>query len=182
MKKQIFITALLVFFLISSNFAQEDAIKDIRKKYQEIVKGEGYTTEEHFLECYTVSGVSILVKKKDGEVRLIEFASEGSRSEWCNQYFYWKDKVFFVYLKDCYTDTDDEGIAVNECTEHRHYYKNKACIKSLFKEWSKVMGEEDKPLPKNTIIDDYKKANSEFDKANKYYEWSKTDSWKKLCE
>ncbi len=183
MKQKIITTTLLV-LLISAGFAQDDfrksQIQDIRKKYSEIVKGEKHISETPKFQEADGCMPRITVKKKNNEIRMIEFVFQAEDLSYTKQYFFWNENLIFVYTQNnILAGTDDDGVRVIRTYEYRHYFVNGNCIKSMYKGF-KYRLDEDPPV-KNMEFFDYDKAYDERNNAQKYVEYENTNNWDKYC-
>ncbi|MBN1251304.1 MAG: hypothetical protein JXR51_08010 [Bacteroidales bacterium] len=105
---------------------------DILKEYYEIIKGDGFTNVNPEIDrAFT----EVLIKKKNGEVKMIEISESASSysNKW--QYFYKNNKLFYAYVKLEY-ENEQSGEMINE--KRKVYFANNKCMLFLFNNSDKV--------------------------------------------
>lgn len=105
-------------------------VGNIVDEYDDIIKGEGYTIEN--LEIHEGLG-NVVLKKKNGEIKMIEISESSSRYDNREQYFYKNNELFYAYFKSSSSDRmDEEGIRIFTTEESKYYFADGKCSLFLF--------------------------------------------------
>lgn len=142
-----------------------NGFKDFVNDYNEIIKGEGYTVENPEVNR---NFTTVTLKKKNGEVKMIEIAESDRNYENKFQYFYKDGKLFYSYIMLSYSDgEDEEGMLVFTTEKRKVYFKDDKCIMFLFSN-----------SDKNEKYPDYESKGEDILKEGKeHLQRTKTKKW-----
>ena len=143
-------------------------VSNIIEEYNEIIKGEGYTVEKPSVERMFTE---VVLKKKNGKIKMIEIIESDSRYENISQYFYKNNKLFYVYLNYSNSDeTDEEGMRVFKTIENKYYFADGKCILFLFSN-----SEQNKEYPEYESIGSAILKTSKT--GNEFQQWTEANKW-----
>jgi len=144
-------------------------VSNIVEEYNEVIKGEGYTTED--IRIYGGMG-DVIIKKKSGNIKMIEISESSSRYDNKSQYFYKNNELFYAYFKTSSSDMmDEEGIRIFITDEQKYYFVNSKCKMFLF---SNSENKKEYPADDESIGSDILKISKEHlqrTEANKWDEY-----------
>ncbi|MDF1753005.1 MAG: hypothetical protein P1U89_09545 [Verrucomicrobiales bacterium] len=158
--------------------ADEPAIDEIRKKYNEIEALKLDSVSVKFeLEDDPLSG-KIVIFSDGPHVKKVVYESGAEHGGTTESYYYSNGDLFFVFKQDSHwrfsgnTRADGQSETVDGLKELRFYYKDGKCIRALTRETESpnadVLNEKIAKLP-NLTLDDADLAERIFGKGSTFY-------------
>ncbi len=157
----------------NEDYEYQEELNIIKEQFKEINNGEGYTETNPFTandDCH----ISIRLKKKGDEIKMIEVRRYEDTRSFVYQFYYWDDIPFFIYTRN---DINEGGIF--RVSEYRHYFAGYKCFRTLYKGFRYKNVE---PKIKNMEFMDYSKAYEFQLLAEQLLDAVKQKDWKKVCE
>jgi len=160
---------ILCFANLSHTQTKEQSIRDIRKKFALINTDSSFTKitmdNEEFLEHSTCNGAEISGFFKGDDLKRVELFVGKSNGVQKTEYYYWNNKLFFVYQEEdsFYYDTNTGVLDYDSVATHfegRYYFADGKLIENKLK-GELIMDDVDKINP-NEIAESLLKQAKEY--------------------
>ena len=99
-------------------------------QYNEIIKGDGYTSENQSIKRMFTG---VILKKKNNELKMIEILEGDRNYDNKFQYFYKNNQLFYAYIELSSSDEmDKEGMSIFKTEKRKYYFSDNKCTLFLF--------------------------------------------------